>query len=373
MSKVKPRALPGTGFLWILLFLSLGRAQVREPLPMPDVMGYRTLKCDFHMHTVFSDGNVWPSTRLTDAWRDGLDAIAITDHSDYNPHKDDLKPDSARAHDLIRPLAERYGIILIPAVEVAEGDQHFNLLFVKDANAFKGALLLDALRRAQSQGAFAFWNHPGWKRPAEWWPLIASAYDQKLFQGMELVNGNSFYPEAYPWIESKNLTILADSDVHDPMPAARNGNIRPMTLVFSRSADAAGIREALEERRTAAWMGREIWGAETFLKGLWEGSVKPENSSLRLHPADPGALLRLRNLTAQDFKFRIVRMPSWLGFSGGGNLLPGQTLLACNVRATRDAPAGLQKVEIEMELTNLHIGPGKNLVVSLPLTIDIQP
>ncbi|MHC4330495.1 MAG: hypothetical protein ACYSWW_20505 [Planctomycetota bacterium] len=30
----------------------------------PDILGYKTLKCDFHMHTVFSDGQVWPTTRV---------------------------------------------------------------------------------------------------------------------------------------------------------------------------------------------------------------------------------------------------------------------------------------------------------------------
>ena len=26
----------------------------------PDIPGYQTLKCDLHIHTVFSDGSVWP-------------------------------------------------------------------------------------------------------------------------------------------------------------------------------------------------------------------------------------------------------------------------------------------------------------------------
>ena len=53
--------------------------QSRDPLPVPDIPGYRTLKCDFHMHTVYSDGDVWPTLRVQEAWKDGLDAIAITE------------------------------------------------------------------------------------------------------------------------------------------------------------------------------------------------------------------------------------------------------------------------------------------------------
>ena len=52
----------------------------RKMILVPEIDGYLTLKGDFHMHTVFSDGSVWPDTRVEEAWSDGLDAIAITDH-----------------------------------------------------------------------------------------------------------------------------------------------------------------------------------------------------------------------------------------------------------------------------------------------------
>jgi len=58
-------------------------AKKEEKVKLPDISGYQTLKCDFQMHTVFSDGHVWPSFRLYEANRDGLDAISITEHIDY--------------------------------------------------------------------------------------------------------------------------------------------------------------------------------------------------------------------------------------------------------------------------------------------------
>jgi hypothetical protein len=36
---------------------------------------------------------------------------------------------------------------------------------------------------------------------------------------------------------------------------------------------------------------------------------------------------------------------------------------------TGDAPAGDQRIELALEITNLHIGPGKNLIVKVPLMI----
>ncbi len=63
------------------------RQHYRQEILIPNIPGYITLKCDFHMHTVFSDGVVWPTVRVSEAWEDGLDAIAITDHIEGHPRK----------------------------------------------------------------------------------------------------------------------------------------------------------------------------------------------------------------------------------------------------------------------------------------------
>ena len=55
-------------------------SQEKGKIVISDLKGYVTLKCDFHIHTVFSDGTVWPTVRVDEAYREGLDAIAITDH-----------------------------------------------------------------------------------------------------------------------------------------------------------------------------------------------------------------------------------------------------------------------------------------------------
>ena len=43
-----------------LLLVPCTTAQAKHKINIPDILGYKTLKCDFHMHTVFSDGMVWP-------------------------------------------------------------------------------------------------------------------------------------------------------------------------------------------------------------------------------------------------------------------------------------------------------------------------
>ncbi|MCP5518674.1 MAG: hypothetical protein H7A45_15600 [Verrucomicrobiales bacterium] len=93
----------------LALGLAVGAVQAhdraRTPVNIPDIPGYLTLKCDLHIHTVFSDGSVWPDIRAEEAWREGLDAIAITDHIEYQPHKRDLPTAHNRSYEIAKPRA----------------------------------------------------------------------------------------------------------------------------------------------------------------------------------------------------------------------------------------------------------------------------
>ena len=354
----------------LLTFLTLPcLGQFRDPLPVPDIPGYRTLKCDFHMHTVFSDGEVWPTTRVNEAWREGLDAISITDHAGYNPHDADVPPDLTRPFALAAPLAARLGIILVPGVEVMQRDTHFNILFVTDPNAFFKLSLAEALRAGHARNGFIFWNHPGWKQPAAWFADVAALYEERPFHGVELVNGDTLYPPAFPWIEEKKLTILANTDVHAPTYPDYTDRNRPLTLVFARTPDLDGIREALFARRTAAWMGGELWGSEEHLRGLWQASVSVENSALTFGPDSTQIALRLQNSSAIRFVLGSPKTPAWLRASGA-ELRP-EAGVGIALSITKQAPSGEQTVELEFEVTNLHTAPERNLTVSLPLKINI--
>src|SRR5438128_1236038 len=310
-----------------LLGAAVASAQspVRQTLPVPDLPGFRTLKGDFHLHTVFSDGNVWPTVPVQEAWRDGLDVIALTDHLEYHPHAGDVKIDEGRSYVVAKPLADQLGLILVPGVEITkpdplksppilpEGSAHFNALFVTDANALRADDLMDALQRAKAQGAFVFWNHPRFRvARARWFPPIARAYDAGLFQGMELVNGPDFYDEAYGWIAERRLTILANSDAHDPIPSRTAGTRRPITLLFTRTADLDGVRDALVARRTAAWLGDDIWGAEEHLQGIWNGAIFVETPAIAARPAPT---VRVRNTSAIPMRIVVRRAPDWLTFA----------------------------------------------------------
>jgi len=137
-------------------------SQERTEINIPDLPGFYTLKADLHMHTVFSDGEVWPTVRVEEAWRDGLDIIAITDHLKYQPHKDDLPTNHNRSYELALPLAKSMGIILIKGAEITRSmpPGHFNAIFLEDVDLLDTKTWEEAFLAAYEQNAFIFWNHP---------------------------------------------------------------------------------------------------------------------------------------------------------------------------------------------------------------------
>lgn len=378
MTKRWSLALP----LLIGAVTAFAQSPARQVLPVPDLPGFRTLKGDFHLHTVFSDGNVWPTVPVQEAWRDGLDVVALTDHAEYHPHSTDVKVDGGRAYAVAKALAAQLGVILVPGVEITkpdppaalvlpEGSAHFNALFVTDADALNVPHdLMEALRRAKAQQAFVFWNHPRYRvARARWFAPIARAFDEGLFQGMELVNGPDFYDEAYPWIGERHLTILANSDAHDPMPPRGAGGHRPITLVFARTADLDGVREALVARRTAAWLGDDVWGAEEHLRGLWDGAVVVDTPVVTRAPGVAPAL-RIRNTSAIPMRIAVRSAPEWLVLASPERL-EAERVTFLRPAVTAAAPEGEHRIELRLDVLNLHAGPDRQLAVTLPLTVRV--
>ena len=121
-------------------------------------MGYKLLKCDFHMHTIYSDGFVVPRERVEQAWREGLDAIAITDHEPVFSGEDrNTNYDKGKRHAL------RLDIMLIKGIEYSMEPPvgHLNFLFIEDANRYIDSTLRDEklITMAADDGAFIMINH----------------------------------------------------------------------------------------------------------------------------------------------------------------------------------------------------------------------
>jgi len=268
-------------FLAVSLSLSLfSQPRARGKINIPDIKGYTTLMCDFHIHTVFSDGTVWPTVRVNEAYSEGLHAISLTDHIEYRPYiTAEMEASHNRAYEIAKPAAENRGIILIKGTEITRSmpPGHLNAIFLTDANELDTPDYMDAFRAAKAQNAFVFWNHPCWdaQQPdtIKWFDVHTQLLQEGILHGIEVTNGRWYCPEAHQWALDKNLTLIGTSDVHGPMQLAQ-GEHRSMTLVFARTTTAEGIREALMERRTAIYYNHNIIGREEHLKEIFENSLE---------------------------------------------------------------------------------------------------
>lgn len=262
--------------------------QKREIVNIPNVKGYQTLKCDFHQHTVFSDGQVWPGVRVQEAWREGLDVIAISDHIEYHPHSEDVVVNHNRAYELAKDYAAETNVILVKGSEITRSTPpgHFNAIFIGDASGYITDRESDkdkaAVLKSAEQDAFIFWNHPGWKAGQvegsyEWIKLVDELEKEKILDGIEVFNGFSFHKKALDWCIDKDLTVMGSTDMHNLMGYTYQlGDYihRTMTLVFATDRTAASVREALEAGRTVAWSSKFIAGKEEHVRNLFEACVE---------------------------------------------------------------------------------------------------
>jgi len=249
---------------------------VRREIRFPDLPGYRTLKCDFHMHTVFSDGNVWPTVRVDEAWREGLDAIALTDHAESQSHKQDLNINRNRPFEIALPRAKEKNILLIKGAEITRSTPpgHHNAIFLSDAEPLNTPDLDEAVRQAILQKAFVFWNHPG-PQSGQWGRAQARLLERKQLQGVEICNGQTYHPDAHRWAIEKGLVVVGNTDQHDPQPADRTPEVhRTTTLVFAVDKNLEALKEALLAGRTAVWCGNQLIGPQEYLRPLFDACVE---------------------------------------------------------------------------------------------------
>lgn len=358
--------------LFILLFLFTHLyGQSRKIIRIPDIPGYRTLKCDFHMHTIFSDGTVWPTVRVEEAWREGLDAISITDHIEYRPHSKDVQSDHNRAYDIAEPLAKGLNIVLIRGAEITRNmpPGHLNALFIKNANLLDRENVTDAIAEARDQGAFITWNHPGWKAQQPdtmiWWEEHTRLLQNNRLHGIEVFNNNEFYPKAVEWARKRNLSVIASSDLHDPagMVYSFEEGHRPMTLVFSRTRTEGGIREAMFSRRTAAYFNNTLAGRPAILEPLFFASVKMTSAPGILHNGNTKKV-ELYNLSDIDFELELVQ--PGIGFDVNSSVkIKAQQVTLIELVGNSDEVADMKELEIFYKVNNMMVSASDNLVITL--------
>lgn len=304
----------------------------RTEIFLPQVNGYNVYKADLHTHTLYSDGSVMPAFRVLEAWQQGLDVIAITDHLESRRTEEvmveylkkyisDEYPEAINTFIALEPTpkgsimvdlnfgikavqkeAEKYGLTVIPGGEISRCGAtvgHFNALFVEDCNAIYDPDPLTSIRNAKAQNALVMHNHPGYRRAnIDYSEVEKQAYDEGLIDGVEVMNGSSFYPGVIDRVQDRNLFIAACTDVHG---ANKYGAFeRPMTFIFAKDKSLESIREALEARRTLAYGFNTLSGDEQLLKDFFAAGIKVEV----IRESNSGTELMLINTTPLTYIIR---------------------------------------------------------------------
>jgi hypothetical protein len=310
---------------------------------------------------VFSDGYVWPTVRVDEAWREGLDAISLTDHIEYQPHQADVPTRHNRPYELAVGPAREKDLLLPKGAEITRDTPpgHFNAIFLRDVNPLETKDFVDVVKRANGQGAFVFWNHQGWQgaERGRWLPVHTTLYENKWLHGMEVCNGDTYYPEAHRWCLEKNLTMLGNSDIHDPDLRKQSApdDHRTMTLVFAKERTLPSLKEALMQGRTAVWFKDQIIGRPEWLKPLLDRSLRIAKPHLRSRDA---VWVRIRNVCDLDIRLRRT------GRLGPAALtLPARTTSL--VKINTKAPG--EPAELSYTATNFLIAPEKGLPVTLTI------
>ncbi|WP_323800283.1 Sb-PDE family phosphodiesterase [Parasphingorhabdus sp.] len=248
-----------------------------RPMRFPDTAdGSMVLTVDLHTHSVFSDGHVWPTIRVEEADRDGLDALAFTDHLEHQPKQADIPhPDRNRAFEVATQVAGSKkigGVMLINGAEISRGmpPGHVNAVFLQDANKLLTDDAENAVNAANDQGAFVFWNHPNWLPQAPDGVAKILPFHKQLIRtgklhGVEVANGtlDAYSEDALAIALEYNLTVLGTSDIHglvDWTHNAAHGGHRPLTLVMSQERTPAALKQALFDGKTTAWINDDLIG-----------------------------------------------------------------------------------------------------------------
>lgn len=290
---------------------------VRTHITIPQVNGMNVYKADLHIHTIFSDGEVTPDMRVLEAWYDGLDAIAITDHMEYRrieqalfdymdkyiredlrkegkavntnimrqgPDGQGILVDFNVAYNSASKKAKDFGLLVIRGVEVTRkhnGD--YNAIFTTDNNALYDKDLAQTLRNARAQGAFVVHNHPDYDaNSANTLTEVANGlYQQGLIDGVEVANGRKTWGYLYSHAVAGGYTPMANSDAHEyiywkygrptdySIPRYRN-----MNLILAGDLTTDALRDALKAGNSIAYSNNNLVGKCELLQALFTACVE---------------------------------------------------------------------------------------------------
>ncbi|MDX1285145.1 MAG: Sb-PDE family phosphodiesterase [Draconibacterium sp.] len=353
-----------------LVSVSQTITETRENSPkfeIPDIPGYFTMKCDFHMHTVFSDGKVWPDVRVNEALAEGLDAISITDHVEKK--RTGVDDNHVMGYEIARLEARGKDLVVVSGGEISASKDHYNALFLtnQDDTVLRDKTPAVRIKGANDQGGFVFWNHPGWTskykdgntpQTEEFVSLLKNGQ----VKGIEICNGDGYWESAHKMALENNLTIIGNSDIHGLSYYPYTDKHRTITLVFATEKSVEGIQDALLNQRTAIFRGYDLIGSETFLKPLFLESVE-----VKADYRKETSIAQVQLINNSDFNFVCDYTGDYgLYNSLGFVTIPAHATTVIGVKTNEI----LESFDMDFTVHNAITSPGKKLQIEIPVKVE---
>ena len=208
---------------------------------LPHGEGLTWFACDFHAHTLHSDGGLSVDQLAARARQAGLDVLAVTDHNTVSAHRQ------------LPAAAARYGLTLIPGQEVTTDRGH--------ANAFGEIGWIDFREHPQrwidevhQRGGLISINHPvagdcSWQWETAARPRLVEAMHTSW---LLFPTDTSIWSWLAAW-GADGLSIVGGSDFHWPDVGVEVGT--PTTWVAAADRSPASILDAIRAGRTSLSMG----------------------------------------------------------------------------------------------------------------------
>ena len=367
----------------LLIIASLNSYSQKRKVFFKSPEGVYFISSDLHIHSVFSDGAVWPTVRVDEAIKDSLDLISLTEHLEYQSHISDIPHTNRnRSFQIAGGYVQKRPLAVVHGTEITKPmpPGHFNAIFVKDANKFfdknKEPLnFIKGIKEANNQGAFVFWNHPMWEANrsdgiAKLDPIHKEVINKKLLHGIEVVNFDTFSEEAMQIALDYELTMMGTSDVHILIEwdfnIEKESFHRPITFIMSKNRTIKSIRDALFNGDTFIWYRDLIIGKSNNLKQVIENNLEVISKGYGFKGRKVEILqLELRNKSVA---------PISLNYIGEYTFHNDYKFIELEPRSSKIIYVKTKKIkeaiDLEFEILNYVIAPKTNLKTIKTITID---
>ncbi|WP_158862384.1 Sb-PDE family phosphodiesterase [Maribellus comscasis] len=366
-------------------------------LILPDKIGDKLLlKGDFHMHTAYSDGHVMPDYRAFEAINDGMNLIALTEHIDFELYPDELHNDYNKPYEMAKAYAQQAGysspkdsLIVVLGAEISPrvSPFHCNAVFLKDANAIPAeymsetkkkfimkqgeltGLIYKAFYEAKKQGAFIFYNHPGYK----YWDYNKYGVDlftdihedlleKGLINGIEIVNSGKYFVEAHRIAIEKGLTVFANSDAHWGTLRTMGTTARCATLVLADNKSDDAIKQALFDKQTAAYWDNHLAGSKEILTKIFRAGIEIKSEKGKAADAELVVVTIVNNTSIPfvigeiDLKYDLLFQPK------NSVVLAANSETVLKIKTLLDKH---EKIDIGLTILNALVAPGQPLKTNI--------